>query len=130
MEITHYHRTNPKTNRKFKRKVCNILCEDTNLEISPLSYWNVYTIELIDETVEGREFKTDINELILRFKNSIHQAVANKTSKNDFGIEYYPYRSSKHNEDILTLNDSIWVDNDQYIEEAEEEYDEDENIPF
>lgn len=130
MGITHYNRTNPKVNKKFKKKVCKILYDENKLEIYPISYWNVYTIELIDETVEGREFATDIDELILRFKNSVINAVANKASKNDFGIEFYPYQASTHVQDTLILNDLMWVDTVEDISEAEEEYGEEENIPF
>lgn len=131
MNITHFDRINPKINKKFKTKVCKQLD-------NVISYWNVYSIEILDENIQ--ETEDDLDELIIRFVKSVHKAVSNKKCKNDFGEVFYPYTNLIHQEDARKLNKLIWELPKEYVDEEElnidesletaKENDNEESFPF
>jgi len=106
MDISHFHRTNNNINRKFKRRVYKLLSEDIS------TYFNVYSIEILDENIEKVE--SDIDELIRRFIDSLHLSLR----KYKIGINN-PYSSYRNQLATEKLDRYIWNLPEGYISENE-----------
>lgn len=101
---------NPKINDEFKREVTEYL--------GIYSYWNVYSIELIDKNMDFVE--EDKDELIRRFVKSVVENVKNKpSSKDKRGKTYKPYSYSKFESDIGKLTRLLWNLPEDYKTEYE-----------
>ena len=77
-KLTPFHRRNPKVNKEFKNKVYRKLGKH---QIS--SYWNVYSIEILDDEKLMEIDNTDeiIKDLTLRFHESIFISLLKKKYK-------------------------------------------------
>lgn len=92
-DIKHYNRILLDVNRKFKNAVSK--------ELGIMSYWNVYSIKLVDKNIDyGKE---DKDELVIRLVDSIVDSVRNKKSTDEFGEKYNPYSYIKYDVQIDKL---------------------------
>jgi len=77
-KLTPFHRRNPKVNKEFKNKVYRKLGKH---QIS--SYWNVYSIEILDDEklIEVENYDEIIKDLTIRFHESIFISLLKKKYK-------------------------------------------------
>ena len=131
--ITPFERVNPKINKKFMTTVCSNFPDLS-------SYWRIYNIDILNEEVVENSLLDDqkrieiTNELIIRYVDSVNEAVKNKTNNVDDGKEenilgkkkikktYKPYTSEKNIGDLNALNKMIWKLPDGYKTFDEEIY--------
>lgn len=114
MGITHFNRfINKDVNYEFIGNVCNMFSD------SILYYYKAYSIGLADANYKIVDANAD--ELIIKFLNSIHKSIENKTS-NINGEKFKPYRSEKHKVDTYKLDKLLWWLPDNWHESFIKDY--------
>ena len=118
LNITPFQRKNLIINKRFKREVYKKL---THYYVS--SYWNVYSIEILDEDkiIQIENVDEIKKDLTARFIKSIRQSLLNKKYNNKSKIknisigevklyEYHPFDSFESLESINELDKYFFVD--------------------
>jgi len=129
MDITSFQRVNPNINKKFKRGVCKKLAR---YKIS--SYWNVYSIKILDEDklMEIENIDEIRIELVNRFVNSIRDSLYNKKYDNIYddvalgkkreNERYNPFKD--YTKEMTELSNILFIDYDKSdIDVEDEEWD-------
>lgn len=101
LKMTQGDRMHPQKNRRFKRKVCNI--------IDVYSYYKVYDIHLVDKNID--KVDEDFEELKDKFIKSLTENVINTTKK---GKSYKFYNNAKSKMHINKLTRLLWDLSEDY----------------